>query len=67
MPDAILWRALKKGDFQSLQWRESVFEQIRQMLREQLHNRQPSISPAEISYHTDALDSAIETIRGELA
>jgi lipoprotein-anchoring transpeptidase ErfK/SrfK len=69
MPDyyAILWRALQKGDFQSLRWRESVFEQIRQMLRDQLRNRQPPMSPAEISYHTDALDSAIETIRGELA
>ena len=35
MPDyyAILWRALRKGDFQSARWRESVFEQTRQMLR----------------------------------
>ncbi len=69
MPDyyAILWRALRKGDFQSVRWRESVFEQIRQMLRDQLRNTQPPISPAEISYHTDALESAIERIRGELA
>ncbi len=69
MPDyyAILWRALRKGDFQSVRWRESVFEQIRQMLRDQLRNAQPPISPAEVSYHTDALESAIERIRGELA
>ena len=37
------------------------------MLRDQLRNTQPPISPAEISYHTDALESAIERIRGELA
>ena len=69
MPDyyAILWRALRKGDFQSVRWRESVFEHIRQMLRGQLRNTQPPMSPAEISYHTDALESAIKTIRGELA
>ena len=69
MPDyyAILWRALRKGDFQSVRWHESVFEHIRQMLRGQLRNTQPPMSPAEISYHTDALESAIKTIRGELA
>jgi lipoprotein-anchoring transpeptidase ErfK/SrfK len=69
MPDyyAILWRALRKGDFQNVRWRESFFEQIRQTLRDQLRNRQSPMSPAEISYHTDALESAIETIRGELA
>jgi lipoprotein-anchoring transpeptidase ErfK/SrfK len=68
MPDyyAILWRALRKGDFQSVRWRESVFEQIRQMLRDQLRATQPPMSPAEISYHTDALESAIERIRDEL-
>jgi lipoprotein-anchoring transpeptidase ErfK/SrfK len=62
-----LWRALRKGDFQSVRWRESVFAQIRQMLRDQLRNTQPPMSPAEISYHTDALESSIETIQGELA
>jgi len=68
MPDyyAILWRALRKGDFQSVRWRESVFEQTRQMLRNELRNTQPPMSPADIRYHTDALESAIETIRSEL-
>jgi lipoprotein-anchoring transpeptidase ErfK/SrfK len=69
MPDyyAILWRALRKGDFQSARWRESVFEQIRQMLRDQLRNTQPPMSPAEISYHANALESAIDRIRVELS
>jgi lipoprotein-anchoring transpeptidase ErfK/SrfK len=68
MPDyyAILWRALRKGDFQSVRWRESVFEQIRQMLRNQLRNTQPPMSSADIRYHTEALESAIETIRNEM-
>jgi lipoprotein-anchoring transpeptidase ErfK/SrfK len=69
MPDyyAILWRALRKGDFQSVRWHESVFEQIRQMLRNQLRNTQPPMSPADIRYHAEALESAIETIRNEMA
>jgi lipoprotein-anchoring transpeptidase ErfK/SrfK len=69
MPDyhAILWRALRKGDFQSVRWRESVFEQIRQMLRDQLRSTQPPMSPADVRYHTEALESAIETIRNEMA
>jgi lipoprotein-anchoring transpeptidase ErfK/SrfK len=68
MPDyyAILWRALRKGDFQSVRWRESVFEQIRQMLRNQLRSTQPPMSPADIRYHTEALESAIEAIRNEM-
>ena len=69
MPDyyAILWRALRKGDFQSVRWRESVFDQMRQMLRDQLRNTRPSMSPTDIRHHTEALESAIDAIRGELA
>jgi lipoprotein-anchoring transpeptidase ErfK/SrfK len=68
MPDyyAILWRALRKGDFQSARWRESVFDQTRQMLRNQLRNTQPPLSAADIRRHAEALESAIDTIRGEL-
>jgi lipoprotein-anchoring transpeptidase ErfK/SrfK len=68
MPDyyAILWRALRKGHFQSVRWRESVFEQIREMLRDQLRSMQPPMSPADIRYHSEALESAIETIRNEI-
>ena len=69
MPDyyAILWRALRKGDFQSVRWRESVFDQTRQMLRDQLRNTQPPMSPVDIRHHTEALESAINAIPGELA
>jgi lipoprotein-anchoring transpeptidase ErfK/SrfK len=69
MPDyyAILWRALRKGDFQSVQWRESVFDQIRQMLRDQLRNTQPPMSPTDIRHYSEALEDAIDAIRGELA
>src|SRR5262245_21499438 len=68
MPDyyAILWRALRKGDFQSVRWRESVFDQTRQLLRDQLRNTQPPMSPTDIRHHTEALESAIDAIRGEL-
>jgi lipoprotein-anchoring transpeptidase ErfK/SrfK len=67
MPDyyAILWRALKKGDFASARWRENVFEQTRQMLLTQLRAGQPPLSKAEIRLHTDALESAIKTIQSE--
>jgi hypothetical protein len=63
MPDyyAILWRALRKGDFQSARWRESVFDQTRQMLRNQLRNTQPPLSAADIRRHAEALESAIDT------
>ena len=69
MPDyyAILWRALRKGDFQSMRWRESVFDQTRQMLRDQLRNTRPPMSPADIRHHSAALEGAIEAIRSELA
>jgi lipoprotein-anchoring transpeptidase ErfK/SrfK len=69
MPDyyAILWRALRKGDFQSARWRESVFEQTRRMLRDQLRNARPPMSAEEVAYHTDALEAGIATIRDELA
>ena len=69
MPDyyAILWRALRKGDFQSERWRESVFEQTRRMLRDQLRNARPPMSAEEVAYHTDALEAGIATIRDELA
>jgi lipoprotein-anchoring transpeptidase ErfK/SrfK len=69
MPDyyAILWRALRKGDFQSARWRESVFDQTRQMLRDQLRNTRPPMSSADIRHHTEALESAIDAIQGELA
>ena len=68
MPDyyAILWRALRKGDFQSVRWRESVFDQTRQMLRDQLRNTRPPMSPTDIRHHTEALESAIDAIQGEL-
>ena len=69
MPDyyAILWRALRKGDFQSVRWRESVFDQTRQMLRDQLRNTRPPMSPTDIRHHSAALEGAIEAIRSELA
>ena len=69
MPDyyAILWRALRKGDFQSVRWRESVFDQTRQMLRDQLRNTRPPMLPTNIRHHTEALEGAIEAIRSELA
>jgi lipoprotein-anchoring transpeptidase ErfK/SrfK len=69
MPDyyAILWRALKKGNFASAQWRENVFQQTRQMLLTQLRAGQPPLSNAEIRLHTDALESAIKTIQSEFA
>ena len=69
MPDyyAILWRALKKGDFQSVRWRESVFDQTRQMLRNQLRDTQPRLSNTDIRLHTDALEAAIGAIQSELA
>ena len=68
MPDyyAILWRALRKGDLQSVRWRESVFDRTRQMLRDQLRNTRPPMSPADIRHHAEALESAINAIRGEL-
>jgi lipoprotein-anchoring transpeptidase ErfK/SrfK len=67
MPDyyAILWRALKKGNFASAQWRENVFQQTRQMLLTQLRAGQPPLSSAEIRSHADALESAIKTIQSE--
>jgi lipoprotein-anchoring transpeptidase ErfK/SrfK len=68
MPDyyAILWRALKKGDFQSVRWRESVFDQTRQMLRNQLRDTRPPLSNTDIRLHTDALEAAIAAIQSEL-
>jgi lipoprotein-anchoring transpeptidase ErfK/SrfK len=69
MPDyyAILWRALRKGDFQSARWRQSVFEQTRGMLRDQLRNTRPPMSNTDIRLHTDALEAAIQAIQNELA
>jgi lipoprotein-anchoring transpeptidase ErfK/SrfK len=69
MPDyyAILWRALRKGDFQSVRWRESVFDQTRQMLRDELRNARPPMSAADVRHHTEALEAAIDAVRGELA
>jgi lipoprotein-anchoring transpeptidase ErfK/SrfK len=69
MPDyhAILWRALRQGDFRNAQWRESVFAQTRQMLRDQLRNTRPPMSSIDMSLHSDALEAAIDIIQGELA
>jgi lipoprotein-anchoring transpeptidase ErfK/SrfK len=69
MPDyyAILWRALKKGNFESAQWRENIFQQTRQMLLAQLRAGHPPHSNAEIRLHTDALESAIKAIQSEFA
>jgi lipoprotein-anchoring transpeptidase ErfK/SrfK len=69
MPDyyAILWRALKKGDFESPQWRHGVFDRTRQMLAEQLRSRRPPLSNAEIRLNTAALEAAIRTIESEFA
>jgi lipoprotein-anchoring transpeptidase ErfK/SrfK len=69
MPDyhAILWRALQQGDFRNARWRESVFEQTRQMLRDQLRNARPPLSSIDMRMHSDALEAAIDIIRGELA
>ncbi len=69
MPDyyAILSRALRKGDLNSARWRESVFEQTRQMLLAQLRAQQPPLSNTEIRLQTDALEAAIKTIQSEFA
>ena len=69
MPDyyAILWRALQKGEFESVRWRESVFDQTRQMLRDQLRNTRPPLSPTEIRHHTEALEAAVGAIRSATA
>jgi lipoprotein-anchoring transpeptidase ErfK/SrfK len=67
MPDyyAILSRALKKGDLTSARWRESVFEQTRQMLLAQLRAQRPPLSNTEIRLQTDVLEAAIKTIQSE--
>jgi hypothetical protein len=57
----------RKGDFKSVRWRESVFDQTRQMLRNQLRKTRPPMSPTDIRHHTEALEGAIEAIRSELA
>ncbi len=69
MPDyhAILWRALRQGDFRNAQWRERVFAQTRQMLRDQLRNTRPPMPAVEVSLESDALEAAIDIIEGELA
>ena len=67
MPDyyAILWRALKKGDSENPQWRNSVFDRTREMLVDQLRARRPPLSNVEIGLHTAALQAAITTIQSE--
>jgi lipoprotein-anchoring transpeptidase ErfK/SrfK len=69
MPDyhAILWRALRQGDFRNARWRESVFAQTRQMLRDQLRGTRPPMSTIDMSLESDALEAAIDIIEGELA
>jgi lipoprotein-anchoring transpeptidase ErfK/SrfK len=69
MPDyyAILWRALKKGDFDDQRWRNSVFDRTREMLANQLRAQHPPLSNMEIGLHTDALQTAIKTIQSEFA
>jgi len=69
MPDyySILWRALKKGDSANAQWRNNVFDRTRQMLLDQWHARRPPLSSAEIGFHTDALEAAINAIQSEFA
>jgi lipoprotein-anchoring transpeptidase ErfK/SrfK len=64
---AILWRALKSGNFASAQWRDNVFQQSRQMLLTQLRSEQPPLSSAAIRLQTDALEAAIKTIQSEFA
>lgn len=67
MPDyyAILWRALKKGDSENPQWRNSVFDRTREMLVDQLRARRRPLSNIEIGLHTAALQAAITTIQSE--
>jgi lipoprotein-anchoring transpeptidase ErfK/SrfK len=69
MPDyyAILWRTLKTGDFDDLQWRNSVFDRTRQVLLDQLRARRLPLSNNEIELQTDALNAAIRTIQSEFA
>ena len=69
MPDyyAILWRTLKTGDYESPQWRNSVFDRTRRMLLDQMRARRPPLADSEIKLHTDALDAAIKTIQSEFA
>jgi len=69
MPDyhAILWRALRQGDFRNARWRESVFAQTRQMLRDELRGSRPPMSTIDMSLESDALEAAIDIIEGELA
>jgi lipoprotein-anchoring transpeptidase ErfK/SrfK len=67
MPDyyAILWRTLKTGDYESPQWRNSVFDRTRQVLVDQMRARRPPLSNSEIKLQTDVLDAAIKTIQSE--
>jgi lipoprotein-anchoring transpeptidase ErfK/SrfK len=69
MPDyhAILWRALRQGDFRNARWREGVFAQTRQMLRDQLRGTRPPMSTVDMSLESDALEAAIDIIEDELA
>ncbi len=64
---AILWRALKNGNYASAQWRDAIFTQTRQMLLTQLRAAQPPLSNTEIRMHSDALEAAIKTIQSEFA
>jgi lipoprotein-anchoring transpeptidase ErfK/SrfK len=69
MPDyhAILWRALRQGDFRNARWREGVFAQTRQMLRDELRGTRPPMSAVDMNLESDALETAIDIIEGELA
>ena len=66
MPDyyAILWRTLKTGDYESPQWRNSVFDRARRCwwIKCARGGRRFQIAR---SVQTDVLDAAIKTIQSE--
>src|SRR6202020_3120865 len=61
------WGARRQGDFRNARWRESVFAQTREMLRDQLRDTRPPMSTIDMSLESDALEAAIDIIEGELA
>ena len=68
MPDyySYLWEALKRGDLDSVGWRETVFAKARQTLRQRLLTERPPLTRTEVKLNSDALEAAIAAVRSEL-
>jgi lipoprotein-anchoring transpeptidase ErfK/SrfK len=64
---AILLRAVTTTEAGDAQWRRGVYQRARRMLAEQMRDRRPSASQAEIAAEQDALDAAIKRIETEMA